>query len=121
MADDMIGTLFESDATSLLDGEATHLLTELESMASDSGQSQSTPLQQQYYDFGGGGQLQQQLQSPQAIRSPAGSLHSPGGLMSPSNPQHFSSPPNQQSPALQRQVSLALLLLSSHIDGLHIV
>lgn len=105
MADDMIGTLFESDATSLLDGEASHLLTELESMSNEPNQPQNASLQpqQQYFEYGGAMQ-----QSPQAIRSPAGSLHSPNAMMSPSNPQHFNSPPNQQAPNLQRQVSFLI-------------
>lgn len=103
MAEDMIGTLFESDASNLLDGEASHLLTELESMSNEPTQPQSTNLQpqQQYFEYGGAVQ-----QSPRAIQSPAGSLHSPNALMSPSNPQHFNSPPTQQAPNLQRQVSL---------------
>lgn len=112
MADDMIGALFESDATSLLDGEASHLLTELESMTSEPVQPNPAPgsiptQQQNFYDFGNGGNMQQPMPSPQAINSPAGSLHSPGSMISPStNPQHFNSPPPQQNPAtLQRQVS----------------
>lgn len=115
MTDDMIGTLFESDATSLLDSEASHLLTELESMATDSGQPpppQPPQPQQQppnpYYDYGGG--VPQPMRSPvsQALqRSPAGSMHSPGALISPSTNthQHFGSPPPQNNPVLQRQVS----------------
>lgn len=117
MAEDMIGTLFESDATSLLDSEASHLLTELESMATESGQPPPSQQQQQpqqppnpYYDYGAG--VAQAMASPVSQgmqQSPAGSMHSPGGLISPSTntQQHFSSPPPQPqtNPALQRQVS----------------
>lgn len=114
MAEDIMGTLFESDATNILDSETSHLLTELESMTTDPGQppppqrSQPPPQQNPYFDYGGSGAAvnPQAMQSPvsQAINSPVGSLHSPGGMISPSNPQHFGSPPPQQ--ALQRQVIL---------------
>ena len=110
MAEDMIGTLFESDATSILDSEASNLLTELESMATtDPGQPppRQPPQQNPFYDYGGGGAVAAQpMQSPvsQAIQSPAGSLHSPGAMISPST-SHFGSPPPQQAGALQRQVS----------------
>lgn len=127
MADDMIGTLFESDATSILDSEASHLLTELESMATDSGQPPPQPPQPQnpYFDYGGG--VQQPMQSPvsQAMQmSPAGSMHSPGGLISPSTntQQHFGSPPPQQNnPALQRQVFVAFLSWSPHTTDIRIL
>lgn len=111
----MIGTLFESDATSILDSEASHLLTELESMATDSGQppSQQPQPQNPYFDYGNA--VQQSMQSPvsQAMQSPAGSMHSPGGLISPSTntQQHFGSPPPQNNPALQRQVILTPVIV----------
>ncbi|XP_067932790.1 mediator of RNA polymerase II transcription subunit 15-like, partial [Watersipora subatra] len=106
MADDMIGTLFESDATSILNSEASNLLTELESMASttDPGQPPPRPPAQQnpFFDYAGG----QAMQSPvsQPIHSPAGSIHSPGAMISPST-SHFGSPPPQQATTLQRQMS----------------
>lgn len=119
MADEIMGTLFESDATSLLDSEASHLLTELESMTADPGQPppRQPPQQTPYYDYGGGntGIPPQAMQSPasQQMQSPAGSMHSPGGIISPSTPQHFGSPPPQQSNQLQRQVSGVRITASS--------
>lgn len=111
MADgDMIGTLFESDATSILDSEASNLLTELESMATtDPGQPppRQQPQQNPFYDYSGGGGTvpTQPMRSPvsQAIQSPAGSIHSPGAMISPST-SHFGSPPPQQANSLSRQV-----------------
>lgn len=126
MTDDMIGTLFESDATSILDSEASNLLTELESMAAtDPGQPppRQQPQQNPFYDYGGGGAMSAQpMHSPvsQAIQSPVGSIHSPGAMISPST-SHFGSPPSQQSNPLQRQVRASRGDLTQDVCHVHSV